>query len=629
MKQLVIAIAMAFASLAPAGVDAREVPTRDFFKDPEFNTVALSPDGKHIALTVPEADRTLLAVLETDTNKIVGKWDYGQNRHIRNVIWANNERLLFRVGLKLGKFDYEVGKADLYASNIDGTKRIDIPNGSTYQIVDMTRDDPRTMLVSRSVESTYLSKLDVYTGRVSTVSTAKVDGGTFVVDHAGNPRYAFGLMKDGSQITLARNGDIWEEVHRTPRGGATLSPIGFAADNKHVYMERGDDGKPDSVVLLDPETGVEKPVSSNGAVSPTRTLWSSDGKTLLGVAYMDGMPYWDWVAPEHPETKVLAGLEKAFPNKAVSFSGMSDDGRYIAMRVFSDRDPGQLYLFDRQTGQAKFLAASMDWIKPEEMSPMKPVEITARDGLRMYGYLTVPAGSNGKNLPLIINPHGGPHGPRDNWGFNPEVQFLANRGYAVLQVNYRGSGGYGNAFERAGYRKWGTTMQDDLTDSVRWAVSEGIADPKRVCIYGASYGGYAALMSIVREPDLYKCSVGYVGVYDLDIQRRSSDTSESDFGMNYLRDVLPPTSVERQAQSPIYGVDRIKTPVMLVHGRLDRRVPIENVEKLEARMKAAGKAPEDVVIEDKEGHGFQDVDNQVNLYNRMQAFFDRHIGNKK
>lgn len=626
MKEILSAVALVLAILMPPFASAREVAIRDFFKEPEFTSVVLSPDGQHIAITVPQADRTLLAVLETGNNKVVGKWDYGKDRHIRGVAWANNERVFFRVGYKTGKFDYEVGKADLYASNIDGTKRIDIPNGNTYHIVDLTPADPQTILVSRSVESAFLAKLNIYTGRLTPVARVALDGGSFIIDHQGNPRYAYGVMKDGSQVTLQRAGDDWLEVHRTPRGGATLSPLGMAADNKRVYMERGDAGKPEAIVLVDPETGTETKVSENGVVSPMETVWSSDSKTLLGVAYMDGLPYWEWVAPDHPEAKVLAGLEKAFPGKAVSFSGMSDDGRYIAMRVFSDRDPGELYMFDRQTGQAKFLAASMDWIDPEQMSSMKPITVTARDGTKLHGYLTIPKNSNGKNLPLIVNPHGGPHGPRDSWEFNPEVQFLANRGYAVLQINFRGSGGYGNAFERAGYRNWGTLMQDDLTDSVRWAVQNGVADAKRICIYGASYGGYAALMSVVREPDLYRCSVGYVGVYDLDIQRRSSDTSESDFGMNYLRDVLPETAAERQAQSPIYGVEKIKTPVMLVHGALDRRVPIENMRKLEARMASVGKVPEEVIVEDKEGHGFQDLDNQVRLYERMQRFFDKHIG---
>jgi dipeptidyl aminopeptidase/acylaminoacyl peptidase len=303
----------------------------------------------------------------------------------------------------------------------------------------------------------------------------------------------------------------------------------------------------------------------------------------------------------------------------------SEDGRYLGMRVYSDTAPPEAFLFDREIGKAKFLAASMEWIKADEMSPMKPISVKTRDGLVIHGYLTLPKDSDGKNLPLIINPHGGPHGPRDEWGFNPEVQLFANRGYAVLQMNYRGSGGYGNAFEGMGYRKWGTTMQDDLTDSVKWAVNQGIVDGNRVCIYGASYGGYAALMSVVREPDLYKCTVGYVGVYDLDAQR-DADFMEHASGRNYLKDAYPPTKPERMAQSPAYGVDRIKTPILLVHGEKDIRVPIKNMYFLISQLQKVGKKPDDVIVEKKEAHGFRDLGNQVNLYTKMLAFFDKYIG---
>lgn len=614
------------ALLMSAGADAREVPIADFFKDAEFTSLALSPDGKHVAITVPQGDRTLLAVLTTADKKIVGKWDYGKDRHFVEVLWANNERLLFRVGFKTGEFDFMTGRADLYASNIDGTKRIDIPNGNTYSIVDMTPGDPRTILVSRSVQNAYLSKLNVYTGDVTTVATAPVEGGTFLVDHDGKPRYAFGEMVDGRITTYRRDGSSWTLVHESERGGATFTPIGFAADNKRVYFEKGENGKPESVVLLDPETREETKVSDNGIVSPTGYLWSTDGKTLLAVRYADGVAYWDFVAPDHPETKVYAGLDKAFPGKAVSFIDTTEDGRYVALRAYSDRDPGRAYLFDRQTGEAKFLAASMDWIKPEEMSPMKPVSVTTRDGMVIHGYLTTPAGSDGKKLPLIVNPHGGPHGPRDYWGFNPEVQFLANRGYAVLQMNFRGSGGYGNAFERAGYRNWATSMQDDLTDSVQWAIREGLADGNRVCIYGASYGGYAALMSAVREPELYRCTVGYVGVYSLPMMFQKGDIPQFKSGRNFQNDILPAGDAAQQAASPAYQVERIKAPIMLVHGAKDQRVPIAQMEFLIDRLAAVGKKPEAVVVEEKEGHGFRDLENQVALYTQMQAFFDRHIG---
>ncbi len=625
LKGMLLSLCMLAGALAVTPVQAREVPIEDFFKDPEFTSVSLSPDGKHMAVTVPQADRTVLAVLRVADKGVVGKWDYGPDRHFREVLWANNERLLFFVTFKTGRFDFETTRGDLYASNIDGTRRIDIPNGQYYSIVSLTPEDPQTILVERSIENAFLFKLNVYNGRITTVATAPVEQGSFLVDHERNPRFVSGAMNDGRNVTYRRDGDKWSLVHESERNGATYVPLGFAADNRHAYMAKGVDGKPETVVLLDMETREEEPLSSNGTVSPSGYVWSSDRKTLLGVRYEDGIPYWDWIAKDHPETLAYAGLAKAFPGKAVSFLRPSDDGRYLAVRAYSDRQPSEAFLFDRQAGKATFLAGSMEWIKAGEMSPMKPVSFKARDGLELHGYITVPAGSDGRNLPLVINPHGGPHGPRDEWGFNPEVQLLANRGYAVLQVNYRGSGGYGNAFEGLGYRKWGTAMQDDLTDAVRWAISQGVADAGRVCIYGASYGGYAALMSAVREPDLYRCTVGYVGVYDLDAQY-SSDIGDHAAGLAYLRDAYPTSKAERNAQSPAYGVERLKAPVMLVHGEKDVRVPIRNMHVLVSRMAAAGKKPEVVVVEPKEAHGFRDLKNNVNLYTKMLAFFDKHIG---
>ena len=215
------------------------------------------------------------------------------------------------------------------------------------------------------------------------------------------------------------------------------------------------------------------------------------------------------------------------------------------------------------------------------------------------------------------------------WGFNPEVQFLANRGYAVLQVNFRGSGGYGNKFERLGYRNWGTTMIDDMTDAVDWAVREGIADGSRVCTYGASYGGYAALMSVVRNPTKYKCTVGYVGVYSLPLMKTDGDIPRDASGRNYLARVLPESASELQAQSAVFNIDRINVPVMLVQGGKDERVPTSQYRALKDALAKAGKPIEVDILEPKEGHGFYDFDNQVNLYTKMQAFFDKYIGNKK
>ena len=225
---------------------------------------------------------------------------------------------------------------------------------------------------------------------------------------------------------------------------------------------------------------------------------------------------------------------------------------------------------------------------------------------------------------MVLWVHGGPHGPRDRWGFDTDVQVLASRGYAVMQVNYRGSGGYGRGFMAAGYRKWGTTMQDDLTDAVRWVTGQGIVDAERVCIYGASYGGYAALMSPAREPDLYQCTIGYVGVYSLPMMFRWGDIPERPEGRAYLARVLPETEEEQRAQSGGYNVDKITIPVMLIHGEKDQRVPIQQYRFLVDQLEDAGKRPEITVVEKREGHGFYDTDNNVRLYKKVFEFLDRH-----
>lgn len=628
MKKLALAVGLALSAFAPQLAEAREVPIGDFFKDPEFSNVSISPSGEYITVSKPQGDRTLLAAFRVSDMQLVGKWDYGSGRHIDRVQWVNNERFFMYVSRKIGRFDFRVGTPDVYASNVDGTKRIDVPNGGLYSIVDTMDEDPNWILVQRSIDSAYLFKMNVNDGRTVTVASAPLRYGSFLVDADRNVRFAMGMDEQRNNITLRRDGDKWTEVHRAKMGGAVQEPLMFAADGKNAYYRVSEKGEPASIRLLDPNSGEGRTVSSNPNVDPGSYLTSADDKHLLAIGYADGTPRYDFIDKENTESRVLAGLINAFPNQAVGFRGASKDGRYILINSYSDIDPGSYYLFDRQTGQAKFLLAAMDWIKPEEMSEMRPISLKARDGTPLHGYITVPRESSGKNLPLILHPHGGPHGPRDSWRFNPEVQFLANRGYAVLQVNFRGSGGYGNAFESKGYKNWGTTMIDDMTDAVDWAVREGIADGNRVCTYGASYGGYGALQSVVRNPTKYKCAVGYVGVYSLPLMKTDGDITESKSGMNYLSQVLPDNAAELQAQSAVYNVDKINVPVMLVQGGKDVRVPPSQYNALKDALAKAGKPVEVDVYEAKEGHGFYDYDNQVSLYTKMQAFFDKHIGKK-
>ena len=223
--------------------------------------------------------------------------------------------------------------------------------------------------------------------------------------------------------------------------------------------------------------------------------------------------------------KVRASLMRAFPGSNVRITSTTADGSLAIVFVDSDVNPGDYYLFDTKTMRAEFLRATRTWIDPRQMRPRKPIEVTARDGVKLHGYLTQPAGTGPQ--PLVVLPHGGPHGIRDTWEFDWEAQLLASRGYAVLQINFRGSAGYGMDFETAGYRQWGAGMQDDVTDATRWAIEQKVTEPNRICIFGGSYGAFAALMGAAREPDLYRCAVGYAGIYDLELMLSSADIPES------------------------------------------------------------------------------------------------------
>jgi len=264
------------------------------------------------------------------------------------------------------------------------------------------------------------------------------------------------------------------------------------------------------------------------------------------------------------------------------------------------------------------------WIDPAKQAEMRPVSFASRDGLKVHGYVTLPPGKGENRLPMVVMPHGGPFGVQDIWKFNKDAQLLAAAGYAVLQVNFRGSGGYGGAFTQAGARQWGLKMQDDLTDATRWAIQSGLADPSRICLYGASYGAYASLMGVAKEPALYRCAAGYVGVYDLPMMHTRGDTQQAKWGRNYIKDWIgEPASLA--AVSPTQLADRIKAPVFLAAGGEDERAPIQHTELMERRLKAAGVPVESLYFR-TEGHGFYKPEHQKEFYSRLLAFLGRHLG---
>ena len=375
-------------------------------------------------------------------------------------------------------------------------------------------------------------------------------------------------------------------------------------------------------------------------------LDGSDRRTLVGHATGDidlfesGLPYQGpfaagtsvgvpklsyIVEPTRSDAALHKTLSAQFPGQYVEFASVSLDGTRTLFTVKGDRDPGAVYVFDAPRGKAALLYENMPWIKPERMAEQRPVNFKARDGMQLHGYLTLPPNRGDGKLPLVLLPHGGPHAIADEWFFDKDAQFLASRGYAVLQVNFRGSGGRGPAFETAGYRQWGGRMIDDLVDGVRWITAQGTVDEKRICSFGISFGAYAAMMTAVRAPELVKCAVGYAGVYDLPMIYDEPDAKRRGKAYQYYLKVLGQDMAELNAYSPTRLADKLAAPVLLVHGGADEVTPPAQADAMRAALVKAGRPPEWFYVSG-EGHGFYAEKNRQAFYEKLEAFLTKHIG---
>jgi dipeptidyl aminopeptidase/acylaminoacyl peptidase len=404
-------------------------------------------------------------------------------------------------------------------------------------------------------------------------------------------------------------------------------PIGFSADDKTVWFSCPGVAGGFAVCRFDPATRQMTDVWSNPHVEAAGLVQGLADDSVLGVGFSDGRPAISVFDGNTPDVKALVALMQQYPGEDAEFVSGTDDGSKAIALVQADVDPGTFFLYDRASGKFTPLLLRAPWIDPNQLGRTEPFTFKTRDGLDEQGYVTYPPGKDdAKNLPMVVYVHGGPYGIRDWWGYDPYVQAMATRGYAVLQVNYRGSGGYGFDFEKAGWRQWGGKMQDDVSDATNWAITQGIADKGRVCIYGGSYGGYAALEGAVSVPDLYKCAIGYVGVYDLTLMyRHGSDAMQNLYGEDYLKRVLGTDMTALAQHSPIYQLDNLKAKVMLVVGGRDTRVPpVQGMDMHIALLKK--KIAHEWLYKPDEWHGFYDEKDIAELFQKVDAFLDANIG---
>jgi dipeptidyl aminopeptidase/acylaminoacyl peptidase len=404
----------------------------------------------------------------------------------------------------------------------------------------------------------------------------------------------------------------------------SFNPLFFTFDDQALYASSNLGRDKAAIVLFDPATGKERQVLfEHPEVDVDGMNYSRKRRVLTEIDYVTWKPQRKFL---DPATEALyTSLQRRLPGKDVYVTAMNRDEDVMIVRTISDRSLGSYYLYQRAGDRLTKLADRAPWLREDQLAPMKPVTYTSRDGLTINGYLTLPLGVAPKNLPVVVNPHGGPWA-RDQWGFNPEVQFLANRGYAVLQVNFRGSTGYGRKFYESSFKQWGRAMQDDVSDGVKWMIKEGIADSSRVAIYGGSYGGYATLAGLTFSPELYAAGIDYVGVSNLFTFMKSIPPYWKPYLEQLYEMVGSPErdSVAMAAASPVFHVDRIRAPLLVAQGAKDPRVNINESNQIVDALRKRG-IDVQYIVKENEGHGFHNEENRFEFYQAMETFLARHV----
>lgn len=631
MRVWLACLAIALAGSGRASGSA-PVPLDAFLGPATVESIRMSPDGKRLAIVSSDGKRGGITLFETATLDPVRAWRMADDNYAHSLQWLDDERFVFQTRYDLHEYDSGMTNLEglyLLEASIDEPKRFRLELYESLRVLRPAggrKGRARLMIEGMQNRRTALFELDPDEGKRERIAVGPTSmEGRFVLGLQGEPRYFVGENWRRERVILARTGDDWKTLHTGHADDEARIPQRIAADGKRVYFLGPAPEGTMGLELFDPADNSFTWVGKDARYDVTGTLASTDGTDLLAIAYAGDRPRYQFLQPQHPDAITYKELLRSFPGRDIDFFDISRDGRLMLLSASSDRDPGQLYLFDRERKQARALLSYRKQIDPDRMAEQVPLRFTARDGLEIDAYLWVPAGREAKDLPLVVRPHGGPHGVRDVWGFDTEAQLIASRGYAVLAVNFRGSDGYGPAFRKRGYRQWGAAMIDDITDAVKWTIAQGMVDADRVCIYGASYGAFAALMSAAREPALYRCAAGMSGVYDIRAMFRN-DRRQSAWMGNYFEEIYPEDSDERERQSPAQQAASIRAAVLLAHGGNDFVTPLDQYQRMSRALERHGHPAEVEIFRDAEGHGFGIPEYRRDFYEQLLAFLDKHIG---
>jgi len=610
------------------------IPVSSFFDNPEIAGAQISPDGEWLSYLKAYQGKLNVFAKRIGTDAEI-QLTADTERPVTGYFWSIDASKILYVQDKGGNENFHV-----YALPVDGTPTPEARNltpheGARAQIFSVPEETPDRIFIGMNQRDPQLMDgywLDLATGEMTMVAENPGRHLGYMLDHGQKARVAVGQNMGGGTDIFARDTEDaeWRTIASYP-ADETVSPLQFHKDNQRIYVS-SDHGETDlqQLLLMDISTGETEIVERDpeGQVDFGGPVFSGRTKELIATVYnADTTRIYFKDAEWKRDFDRIRRLHAGFPG----ISGSTLDERKFIVGFNDPTDPGATYLFDRDTGGAEFLFRPRPWLEGKGLADMEPVSYRARDGLTIHGYLTTPRGVEAKDLPLVLVVHGGPWA-RDSWGYQPEVQMLANRGYAVLQINYRGSTGYGKAFLNAAVKQWAGAMHDDLVDGVQWAVAEGIADPARVGIYGGSYGGYATLVGLTFTPEVFACGLDYVGPSSLITLIEAFPPYWRPFlEGTFYRHVGDPSNIDdiedMQARSPLNFVDQIADPIMIVQGANDPRVTKQESDQMAVALRDRG-IPVTYLLAENEGHGFANADNRMALYRSMEVFFGACLGGR-
>lgn len=623
-----------------------------YAKHSQYLDVKISPEGDYLAATSRIADGSVqLTVIDIDDSKILSVTQGRGNESVGSFQWANNERLVLTMVREVGSLDQPLPTGELFAMDADGSKQVILTgprsDSGEYvfaQVVDYLPEQPDAIMIYQRSFTSAEPYLDLYTMKITSgrkrsegripLKAYRSTNVQVILDDKGVSRMVVGVdPEEGNKtLILGRDGanQDWYEVTSYYEAEGGFVPLLMLPGTDQVVGLSDSMSDTRALSVLDLSTKKETVLAEHPDTDlmPIMSVKNGRANEVIGAAFEhQGIDTFFFSDVEDTDySNLVQSLIATFPGKSVSINSSTRDNRILTVRVASVNAPTKFYMFNRDKGKLTPIAAARPWLEALEIPETKTIVYKSRDGLDIYALLTLPKGGDIADLPLILLPHGGPHGIRDTMTrMDTDAKVFAEHGYAVLQPNFRGSGGYGREFLELGHKNWGTTMINDMTDGVQHLIKEGIADEDRVCVYGASYGGYAAVQSGIREPDLYKCIVGFVGVYDLNLMYEQGDIQEARAGRNYLDQVLPSAEEGREAQSPVHNVDKLKAPVFIIQGGADVRVPEAHAFALRDALKERNH-PYEWMYKEAEGHGFYKPENNVERWQKMLAFFDEYIG---